>query len=302
MTDEKNIAPNDAKIDYSYEVKHRRQELVDEMEHLLEKHPELHKKLLNYIQSYEKFQNEYIDCARRNIKLEKISHARTRAVMEVSHELKAPITSVMSMLNVIKEGYVPDAEKQKEMIGRAHHRLSEMVTLVKDLLHLSQTELQPETIPMEPVELGPLVTKLVEDYTPDMIANDVVPCINVQPDMPKVMANQAMIGRVIENLISNGIKYNNPGGKLCVNIGQIEEGRVHVCVKDEGKGMSEEELSNLFNLFYRGKNQSKLKKEGSGLGLSFTKRIVEAHGSSLHVESEVGTGTFFCFDLKAIDE
>ncbi len=122
--------------------------------------------------------------------------------------------------------------------------------------------------------------------------------VETEHDVMPVFANRPMIRRVIENLVSNGIKYNKPGGMVVIELKSDEQGLL-VSVRDTGQGMTDEEKSKLFELFYRGHKSKRDSREGTGLGLSLVKGIIEAHHSELVVESEPGKGSSFSFVLKA---
>ncbi len=263
---------------------------------------ERHKCLLEKIDQYEKgtescYQNR-LQCEIKNRELQEINRIRSQVVMEVSHELKAPISSAISLIKVVSQGYVEDEERQKDLLNRSIKRLDELLSLVRDMLDLSRTTLYPEELSKEEWDIVLLAQEIAEENR--HFADDYVVSLSVDAQaysMP-VFANRAMIRRVIENLVSNGIKYNKPGGKVIIGLEKQDDG-VLVSVYDTGQGMTEEEKEKLFELFYRGSKSKRDSREGTGLGLSLVKGIIEAHDTELIVESKPDEGSSFSFILHS---
>jgi signal transduction histidine kinase len=116
----------------------------------------------------------------------------------------------------------------------------------------------------------------------------------VQEDLPEVMADVAKIRHVFTNLLSNALRFTDPGGAITIRAA-LEPGSVHFFVEDTGTGIENEHLSHLFEQFYRTPGQDE--KSGIGLGLSITKEIIQAHGGDVSVESQIGKGSIFGFTL-----
>ena len=218
--------------------------------------------------------------------------------MEVSHELKAPLAAIQSLLQVILKGYVKTPEKQMELIERAYNRAGELLSLVKDMLDLTRIELHPNTLPMQCDDLHSIIVNVSREFEEKEAARNIVVKNNLPDSIPPVMINRPAIKRVLENLISNAIKYNKDGGNVEIIAKNVDDKFVEVIVSDTGFGIPDEEIPKLFEIFFRGKTASNTKREGTGLGLSMTKKIIDAHGGKIWVESELNKGSKFHFTVR----
>ena len=269
---------------------------------LEEQEKKLHDCIMQHIDEFEEAQklcNFLKDrCTARGEKLKELSRAKTRFVMEVSHELKAPLAAIQSLLQVILKGYVKTPEKQMELIERAYNRAGELLSLVKDMLDLTRIELHPNTLPMRCDDLHSIIVNVSREFEEKAAARNIVVKNNLPDSIPPVMINRPAIKRVLENLISNAIKYNKDGGNVEIIAKNVDDKFVEVIVSDTGFGIPDEEIPKLFEIFFRGKTASNTKREGTGLGLSMTKKIIDAHGGKIWVESELNKGSKFHFTVR----
>ena len=260
-----------------------------------------HDCIIKHIDEFEKAQKfcSFLKerCIERENKLKELSCAKTRFVMEVSHELKAPLGAIQSLLQVILKGYVSDPTKQIELIDRAYNRAGELLNLVRDMLDLTRIELHPDTLPMQCDDLYSLIVNVSREFEEKVAIRNIVIKYNLPNDIPMVMINRSAIKRVLENLISNAIKYNKDGGKVTIVAKKINDEFVEVIVSDTGFGIPKEEIPELFKIFFRGKRASNTKREGTGLGLSMTKKIIDVHGGNIWVKSKLNKGSEFHFTV-----
>jgi signal transduction histidine kinase len=237
-----------------------------------------------------------IRCQERGKKLAQISQDKTRFVMEVSHELKAPLASIGSLLAVIVDGYVEDPAKSRELVERAYKRVGELSILVKDMLDLTRFELFSETLETEVESFGPLLKEVVELFENKAAAENIALTVEYPPTEIKVDINRTAIKRVLENLVSNAIKYNKPNGYVKISTESVAE-MLKITVEDNGIGLTDIDKERLFEIFYRGTGAKSSSHEGTGLGLSLAKRLVIAHKGNLWVESVAGEGSRFNFTI-----
>jgi signal transduction histidine kinase len=190
------------------------------------------------------------------------------------------------------EGLVTSPEKQKEMMGRSRQRLKALLDLVSDLLDVARMEAgtvrreialqRPQDLLADVLELmGPLAAE-----KPVTLHNE------LPADLPGVETDREEIIRLFNNLVSNAIKYNRPGGRVTVT-GAQEGPFVRISVTDTGMGISEEGIQNLFTEFYREKRRETAQVTGTGLGLSIVKRIVDFYHGRVEVQSRLGEGSTF---------
>jgi len=230
-----------------------------------------------------------------NARLAELDKARSQFIRLVTHELRAPVAAIQSYLRLILDGYVPP-EKQREIIEKSERRALEQLALISDLLDLARLQErrdQDKAVPVSVADVLQSVADLMQARAED---KDLLFSVEVEPDLPPVRANPEHIKQLWTNLISNAIKYTEPGGIVVVTLSQNAKYVVGV-VRDTGIGLSPEQLTHLFEEFYRTEEAKALERQGTGLGLSIVKRIVESYGGRIWVESEKGRGSRFSFAL-----
>jgi len=218
----------------------------------------------------------------------------------VTHELRSPLVTVQQYCNTILGGFVGDVKpEQEEILKRCQERIKELLKLVEDWLNVSRVERGEIVDRLEPVNLVPLIRDAVSALQTSAEMKPVTINVDSVDDLPFVRGDTETLELVFMNLIINGIKFNEEGGK--VEITARENGKyVTVEVADTGIGIPEECLPFVFNEFYRVRNKATRNITGSGLGLSLVKRIVEAHSGSIQAVSEVGKGSMFTIMLPKI--
>ncbi len=234
------------------------------------------------------------ELARLNSRLSELDKARSQFIRLVTHELRAPVAAIQSYLKLILEGYVPP-ERQGEIVAKAERRAMEQLALISDLLDLArlQEKKADERTEVNLADVLRAVAELMQSRAED---KDLMLSVQIEADKPMVMGNPEQIKQVWTNLISNAIKYTEPGGIVVVTLTQ-EANSVAGTVRDTGIGMAPEQLRHLFEEFYRTEEAKMMERQGTGLGLAIVKRILDAHGGSITVESEQGKGSKFAFRL-----
>ncbi len=223
----------------------------------------------------------------RDISQEKaLEDQKSRFVANASHELRTPITNLMTRLYLIRKQ--PDKlDEHLEMLDQIAGR---MRRLVEDLLDLPRFEHGVITLQLEQVELGLLAAEVVQMQAPEAEHKGVSLAYDRPPEPVYVRADRERLNQVITNLVSNAINYTPAGGSVRVSITvQPDFGSTTLEVVDSGPGIAPEHLEHLFTPFYRVDKRTK----GAGLGLSIAREIVIQHGGEIWVESQVGVGSRF---------
>ncbi len=241
-------------------------------------------------------EREAAELTRAKEELERLDRFKSTFMFTVAHELRAPLTAVQSFLVAMLKGYVPP-EKQTEMLQRTVERTSELLELVDDLLRLSAARNEQQQLRREVLSLAEPLEKAFALLKAQASEKRVACALEIR-QRPRVEANADHMVQLWTNLISNAIKYTPPGGRVTVTL-EEKDGWAVGTVQDTGIGIAPEEQDRVFEEFYRTPQAKEFEPRGTGLGLPLVKRIVEAHGGVIAVESALGRGSRFTFRLPA---
>jgi len=226
--------------------------------------------------------------------LHKLLEEREDMVRMVSHDLRSPLTVVQGQAQVIervlkRSNQDPRLQRSAETIVTSTKRMNAMI---QDLVDMAQVESRQLDLKCAPMEMRAFLLDLRQRLAGVLDTQRIR--VEMPEESPLVSADPDRLERVFTNLLSNALKYSPPETEVVVTA-EIQHGEVTVSVTDSGAGIAREELSHLFERFYRAKGTRKA--EGLGLGLYITKMLVEAMGGRIWVESEVGKGSTFSFAL-----
>jgi len=222
---------------------------------------------------------------------------RFQFISVLAHELKAPINAVEGYLNVLHDGTVNDRpEVVAQIVYRCLDRIHGMRKMIGDLLDLTRIESGQKKRDIERVDVRRLALRAIETMTPDAKARSIEMQLHADGDFP-LWADNAEIEIILNNLVSNAVKYNKDNGRVDVYFTR-DDGGITIAVKDTGIGISKEEAAKLFKDFVRIKNAGTSGILGSGLGLSIVKKLVLLYEGNVKVESEPGEGSRFTVVLK----
>ena len=226
----------------------------------------------------------------QNERLQQLDVLKDEFVAAVSHELRTPLTSISGYLELVLEGGGL-SEEQEQFLGVVGRNAERLLRVVGDLLFVAQLKSRTVALERAPFDLADLVGSAVQSVAP--FAQD--RGIELQLDfaaLPPLDGDAGRLGQMIDNLLTNALKFTPPGGR--VEVRAFERGdAVCVQVRDTGMGISEADQQRLFERFFRTSEAQAEAIQGTGLGLSIVAAIVEAHGGSIEVESEPGVGTAF---------
>ncbi len=232
-------------------------------------------------------------------RLNKRAEFRTQFIADISHELKTPIFAAQGYVHTLLDGALDDEEVRYKFLKKSANSLDMLDKLVKDLLELSQIETGNIVLMYDHFDVVKLVDEVLDDFEHNARKVSVSLKRTKQPTEAIVYADYMRIRQVLQNLVSNAVKYNHQGGKVRVKLIDQPE-TVEIQVADTGIGIPEEDLPKVFNRFYRvDKSRTKLKKRtSSGLGLAIVKHLLESHQSSIMLKSKIGKGSVFSFTLQ----
>ena len=219
----------------------------------------------------------------------KLDNMRTEFVADVSHELKTPITSILGYSDTLLEDDC-DSQTTKKFLQRISTQANRMSELVSDLLTLSRYDADMMNSKKEEFDLGELVKKVYDSFVFQIEKkNQKAECF-VTADVPRVVADKAGIERVIVNILSNAIKYTPESGEIKIYVGFVYND-AYIKVIDTGIGIPEEDLTKVYERFYRVDKARTREMGGTGLGLSIAKEILDKNNSKIDIKSELGKGT-----------
>jgi len=210
----------------------------------------------------------------------------------VSHEMRSPLVTIqqyMEALKVVAGGCLSD--EAMDIIGRCDKRIRNLEDLVEHWLDMSRIENGTLTQKKEPVNLAAIIARSMDEMTPLCQRRGLEMEKELPGDLPSVIGDEESLVRVLINIIGNATKYTPSGGRIHI-AAEYDDLDVTISISDTGAGIPHDKLPFIFDPFFRGKGKDDRQK-GSGLGLSFCKRIMEAHGGKIDVSSEEGKGTTF---------
>ncbi len=210
----------------------------------------------------------------------------------LSHELKSPLNAVEGYLRMMEEKkFGNDLDQYTDMVGRSLQRIQGMRNLILDMLDVTRIESGKKKRKIEQIMLCDLCQMSIDSFQPLSIQKDVDVYLNCSEKID-LYADRQEIEIIMNNLISNAIKYNKDGGRVDVTL-RKEDQKVILSVEDTGIGMEEEDTRKLFEDFVRIKSEHTKNISGSGLGLSIVKKLLDLYNASIGVESKPGEGSCF---------
>lgn len=228
--------------------------------------------------------------------LKRLERVRQDFVANVSHELRTPLTAIKGYVEALRDGGLQDPVQAEQFLRVIQRHSERMDKIVSDLLLLSEMESADRVLQKETVHLPELIRAAVETLRP--LAEGKKQNLRVEPmeGLPSLRADSQKIHQVLINLLHNAISYTPEEGSITMEAMPVPDG-VEVSVADNGIGIRPEDLSRIFERFYRVDKGRSRELGGTGLGLSIVKHIVEAHGGKVRVESKPGRGSRFTFFL-----
>jgi two-component system sensor histidine kinase BaeS len=226
--------------------------------------------------------------------LEQVESKRRQLIGDVAHELRTPLTTIKDSMEGLIDGMLPSNEDAFQEIYREADR---MERLVNDLQELSRVEVGAYDLELRPLAVSHLVDVTVQRLSRQFEEKGIVLDSNIPKGLPNVYADENRIYQVLLNLVGNALQYTPQGGRVEITA-DYAEGEVFITVTDTGIGIPKEHLENIFTRFYRVDKSRSRAGGGSGIGLTISKHLVEAHGGRIWVEdNQSRKGSVFTFTL-----
>lgn len=219
----------------------------------------------------------------------------------IVHELRAPLTAIKDsselMIEVFEEKGKLEREQQKKLLEIIDLQAKNLLEQINQVLDAAKIEAGSFSIQKKPEDIGVVIQNSIEPFIPQATKKQILITTDVYYPLPKVDIDSIRINQVLNNLISNSLKFTSPGGKITISA-KPEKSDLIVSVTDTGMGIAETDQKDMFSKYYQIRTTpGQLSKKGTGLGLYITKGIVESHGGTVGVKSKLGEGTTIFFTL-----
>lgn len=232
--------------------------------------------------------------------LQNLEEMRRGFIANVSHELRTPMTSIRGFIEGILDGTIPP-ERQKEYLTIVRDETHRLNRLVNDLLDLARMESGEITLILREFNINELIRRCIIKLESFIIEKNLQIEAGFQQEELYVAADADAIERVVINLIHNAVKFTEEGGKITLSTWK-QKGKVFVSVEDTGVGIDKNEISMIWDRFYKSDKSRSKDKTGTGLGLAIVKNIINEHKQEIKIESELGEGTKFTFTLNSANK
>lgn len=231
---------------------------------------------------------------------EKIERERREFVSNVSHELRTPLTTMRSYIEALTEGAWEDKEIAPKFLGVTQNETERMIRMVNDLLQLSRMDSKDHSLHKERTESIGFIHHVIDRFEMNTTEE-----IILERELPNeayyVWIDKDKMIQVLDNIISNAVKYSPDGGTIRFNA-MKQKGQLLVSIADQGVGVTYDKVDKIFDRFYRADKARTRKLGGTGLGLAISKEIVEAHHGEIWAKSKEGKGTTILFTLPLMNQ
>ena len=230
---------------------------------------------------------------------ERLDALRREFVANVSHELRTPLTSVKSYVEALEDGAIEDEQLRNRFMGVIRNETERMIRLVSDLLQLSRLDSSREVLNMKPHLIAEMLEDVADRFSFQLQQRKIAIRVEVDENlqMNPVRIDADKLDQVLDNLISNAIKFTPEHGQIIIFAQKINAQFAEISVSDTGIGIPDQELPRIFERFFRVEKARSRNMGGTGLGLSISQEIVRAHGGQIQIESKLNQGTKVSFTL-----
>jgi signal transduction histidine kinase len=234
-----------------------------------------------------------------NARLRELADMREEFLALTTHDLRSPLTVISGVISFFTSGRLGElSPEQKNMVRMVERNTQNLIELVNDLLDAAKLESGSLQLELTDVDLRALINEACEPFV--QLAREKGLALTLEDShapVPPVPADHAKLRRVIVNLLSNALKFTPRGGRISVRVELSGDAEVCIAVADTGVGIAADDLPALFDKYEQARHRATRGEKGTGLGLYITRQLVELHGGTIRVESEVGRGSTFSFTL-----
>ncbi len=263
----------------------------------------LEKKIIERTEDIEKvnikLEKEMLEYEKISQKLHEINQEKTKYLLHATHQLKAPFAAIQSYVDLILEGYsgtIP--EGTREIVLKIKQRCQLLSKVISEMLELEKLKSGDEKLAgLKKIDISPILSRVVNRFVTTAESKQINIAYLPFENSYFINGNEDQLDILVSVLIENAIDYSPPGSTVNVNK-KIEGGMIYIGIKDQGIGIPQKNLGNIFNEFFRSNNAAEFNKNGTGLGLSIAREIANIHKAQLNVESELGEGSLFSVGFR----
>lgn len=265
-----------------------------------ELHPEKDDEMGQLVQTFEEMRVRLRDNAEEKLKNDRESK---ELISNISHDLKTPITAIKGYVEGIRDGVADTPEKMEKYLGTIYNKANEMNTLINELTLYAKIDTNRIPYSFAPLSVNAYFNDCAEEIAMELDSKNVeFGYFNYVEEEQKIIADPEQLKRVINNIVSNSLKYmEREHGLINLRVKDVGD-FIQIELEDNGKGIAAKDLPNIFDRFYRTDASRNSAKGGSGIGLSIVKKIVEDHGGKIWATSREGTGTVMYFVIRKYQE
>jgi signal transduction histidine kinase len=226
----------------------------------------------------------------------RLDEMRKNLIAWVSHDLQTPLASMQVIIEALADRVVTDPLTERRYLSTLQKNIRDLSELIDDLFQMTQLDAGGLLLDLNHASMLDLLSDTLESFQAQASQQGIALSASIAPQVGMVTMDTARIGRVLNNLISNALRHTKSGGQVQL-IAERQAGLVSIKVMDSGEGIAPEDLPFVFDQFYRGEKSRSRQTGGAGLGLAIARGIIQAHGGEISVESQLGSGSTFCFTL-----
>lgn len=234
-------------------------------------------------------------------KLSELSQLKSDFIANISHELRTPLTHIKGYVELLLSGGMGDLSAAQQgamqIVQRSTERLEQQI---EDLIRFSLVSHGEFSIRFAPFNICSLIDTVISRSEPKAVEKSILIVKDYGDEMPQARGDEEKLSWALIQLLDNAIKFTNPDGQVTLSL-KVDQGFIEVEVMDTGIGIPEERIGEIFEPFHQLDGSATRRYGGTGLGLALVKQIIDAHGSTIHVFSEVGKGTCFRFVLAVAE-
>jgi len=223
---------------------------------------------------------------------------RREFISNISHDLRSPLTSMKGFVQAIIDGTIPP-EKQEHYLKIVLDESERLASLANNMISINSIDNKENSLDLSEFDINDLIKKIIFNFEARIVSKKINLRVTFQENVTFVRADYEKIQRVIYNLVDNAVKFSNIGGEIFLETKKHDK-KVLIRVRDNGRGLSEEDRKRVFDRFYKADVSRGEDKKGSGIGLAIVKKFILAHGEVITLNSELNKGCEFVFTLPYI--